>query len=215
MKNRTPSLILLALATVVCVVAASAQTNPPNALVLPPSDWNPKTHILASLVVTNKPGDYPLNNEWVGVEEVTVRTGYFTNLYEMTKQTNRWHHYNELTVCRGPMFPKVHEDRFLSEGDPTAGGPAYRASLPGDGELRTIRDVSSLTNFLGWNPFHDVHSGTNHAAGWLGGVGQTYFTLHPYNSIETLYIEVWRNAPGTNIDGILIRRGRFHLEQQQ
>ena len=213
MKNCALSLILTAFASVINTVVA--QSNSSNSLVLPPSDWNPKTHILATLIATNKPGDYPLGNEWAGVEEVTVRTGHFTDPYEMTKQTNRWRHYNEITVCRGPMFPRVHEDRFLSEGDPTAGGPAYRTSLPGDGELRKIHDVSSLTNFLGWNPFHDVHLGTNHSGGWLGGMGAYYFTLRPYDSIETLYVEVSRNAPGTNIDGILIKRGRFHLQQKQ
>ncbi len=128
-----------------------------------------------------------------------IRTG------EVVMQTNRWFRFDKLTVCPGPIFPIVREDRYISNStNQFGGGFDYRATLSTDNELLAMHDIAAVTNFFGFNPFLKI---TN-------GVGQTvyagYYTLAPYDSIETLDVCFNNKRSSQNIDSILIRRGHFH-----
>jgi hypothetical protein len=197
--DRPSSLFVLTLALMVGAVAViSAQTNKPGPLILPPANWDRGKHVLAPLVTTNKPGEYPLHRDWIGVEKVTARSGWFTNRADMANQTNALLDFDRFTVCRGPIFPVMREDRYISKGG-CGPGPAYRHSLPSDAELLQMRDVSSVSNFFGWYPF---------SRRWTNGesVGICYFSLRPYDSIETLNVTFSKRANDTRIESILVRR---------
>lgn len=162
----------------------------------PPADWDVRQHILASLVITNKPGDYPLQPAWVGSEMVTAYSGYFKTEYERSKQTNRWLRFDRLTVCPGPIFPIMREDRYIwNTATGWRPGPAYRRSLPADSELLRIRDVASVAKFFGFNPFK----------GKCSAFVACYYTLGPYNSIQTINV-MFEKGKGSNIEGIIVRR---------
>lgn len=218
MNNRALALILAAFASVINSV--EAQSNSSNVLILPAPDWNPKTHILAALVATNKPGEYPLTPAWVGEERVTMRTGWYEKEYEFDKQsnlprrTNDWHRFDMFELYAAPVVPRDPTVRVICEmkGKQQTCACGYRPSLPTDSELTKMCDVSSVSNFFGWNYFRNFHPATNQPA---AVIGRRYFTLGPYDSINTLYVEFWKSSLGTNIDGILIKRGRFHLQQKQ
>ncbi|EEF60466.1 hypothetical protein [Pedosphaera parvula] len=198
-------LILVMVVTLLSMSLSKAQSNAPPSIILPAADWNVREHVLASLVTTNKPGDYPLPSAWAGVEKVTARTGWHARKDEVAGQTNRWFHFDKLTVCPGPIFPVMREDRYI--WDAATGrrsGPAYRPSLPTDSELLGMHDDASVTNFLGFNPFR---------SGISGAPGIRYFTLGPYNTIKTLNVTFMKGT-GSNINSILIRRGTFQSEER-
>ena len=191
------------------VTALHPQTNPASSLVLPSKDWNLKEHVLYPLTVTNKPGDYPLQPAWTGVEKVTTRTGWFAKSYAdrfvMELQTNKVLRFDRLTVGSGSIFPS-REDRYIC--DTATGkfpGPVYRPALPTDRKLLAMRDVSAVTNFLGIRAFMN----------WTNAqtVGMSFFTLAPYNSIETLHVEFMKPGNRTEITSILVRRG--HCRNQR
>jgi hypothetical protein len=205
--NRPSSPFILALALIVgAVVAISAQTNKPEPLILPPANWDHEKHVLAPLVATNKPGDYPLHPDWIGVEKVTARSGWFTNRSEMAKQANALLDFDRFTVWRRPVFPVMPSDRFIFKfpGSPTF---AYRRSLPSDAELLQMRDVSSVSNFYGCNPF---------SRKWTNGEAFVicFFSLRPYDSIDTLDVTFSKRANETQIDGILVRRAVLFPQQK-
>ena len=205
MKSCTPTYLLAIAVTVVSVWSLKAQLNKPASIVLPPKSWDISKHILVSLVTTNKPGDYALRPAWVGVDKVTVRTGWHTNEDEMARQTNRWFRFDRLTVCSGHIFPAVPEDRYICNATNEFSREfSYRPSLPTDDELLEIRDVSAVTNLCGWNPFFKMTNGVGQE------VGMGYFTLTPYNSIETLDASFYNKRGSSKIDSIIVRRGHFH-----
>lgn len=182
-----------------------AQSNSASELILPTQKWAYNKHILASLVITNKPGDYPLVPAWNGVQKVTVCTGWFTNDFERKYQTNQLFHFDRLTVCSGPILPILKEDRFICEADGSGQVPGsmfgYRSTLPNDNELLGMLDVASVTNFFGFNAFE-------HFDGRQSDIGVSYFTLGAYDSIETLNVTFMKRA-GTNIESIIVKRGHF------
>jgi hypothetical protein len=190
---------------VLSVWVLKAQVKVPNPLILPPAKWDASQHILASLVTTNQPGDYALRPAWVGLDKVTVRTGWNTNQDQIAMQTNRWFRFDRLTVCSGRIIPVVREDRYICNATNQFGGSfAYRPSLPTDSQLLAMRDVSAVTNLFGWNPFSKMTIGVGQE------VGTGYFTLAPYNSIETVETHFYNQRGSSKIDCVLVRRGHFH-----
>jgi len=72
-----PSSIILATVLIAGAAFTSiAQTSRPAELILPPADWDARTHALASLLTTNKPGECALPLVWAGTEKVTARIGW-------------------------------------------------------------------------------------------------------------------------------------------
>jgi hypothetical protein len=208
MKNRTLNCFLAIMVAVLSAGGLQAQSNSVSALILPPKDWAHDKHILALLVITNKPGNYPLVPTWDGVQKVTVCTGLFTNAFERRYQTNQLFHFDRLTVCSGSILPKLKEDRFICEADGSGQVPGsmfgYRSTLPSDKELLGMQDVASATNFFGFNAFE-------HFDGRQSEIGVNYFTLAAYDSIETLNVTFMKGA-GTNIAYMIVKRGHFRCK---
>jgi len=138
------------------------------------------------------------------MEKVTARTGRYATKDAKMEQTNQWLEFDKFTVGRGSATPKLRDERFISKGEQGYGQATYRVSLPSDAELTRIRDVSSVINFWGWNPFSD---GTNFP-GQAPGI--RLFTLGPYDSIETLQVTFMRRGREEMIDGILVKRSRLY-----
>jgi hypothetical protein len=200
---RTPLLAFVTALAVLCAALAEAQSNASASLILPPENWDAHRHVLASLVGTNRPGQYQLRPAWVGLETVTARSGWYATEAEVITQTNQWLRFDQLTVCSGPIVPVAREDRFIcNASNDSAPSFAYRPVLPTDGGLLEMHDVASLTNFLGFNPFaHDEDRTSAFSA--------CYFTLAPYDSIATCEV-VFMKRKGSKIDGVIVRRGHFH-----
>jgi hypothetical protein len=190
------------MATILSAMALKAQSNASASIILPPADWDVHKHILAPLVTTNKPGNYALQPAWVGVEKVTARSGYFANEHEITEETNRWLRFDRLTVCPSHIFPVMPEDRYICNAtNESSGGFPYRTSLPTDSELLGMHDIAAVNKFIGYKAFY-----TNHV-----GIFAGYFTLGPYNSIDTVNIEF--DAGGSSkIESMIVRRGHFRPE---
>jgi hypothetical protein len=202
MKKTVPFLFLAIMATILLATALKAQSNAPASIILPPADWDVHKHIFFTFVTTNKPGNYPLQPAWVGVEKVTARSGYYANEHEIAEETNRWLHFDRLMVCSGSIVPVAKEDRYICNAT-NAWVPAfaYRSSLPTDTELLGMRDVADVNKFVGYKTFY-----TNHL-----GVFADYFTLGPYNSIDTVNVEF--DADGSSkIESMIVRRGHFRSE---
>jgi hypothetical protein len=119
--------------------------------------------------------------------------------------------FDTFTVAHGPVLPVLHEDRFISKVGRRS-GPVYRQSLPTDAELLQMRDISSVTNFLGWNPFETkLTNGMFKPAAEEPGI--RFFALRPYNSIEILHVTFLKRASeATTIDGVLAKRALLHPE---
>ncbi|HSY17382.1 MAG TPA: hypothetical protein VK815_03570 [Candidatus Acidoferrales bacterium] len=211
MKCHLPIYLMGALVAVCSALMLEAQSNAPGPLILPPNKWDNQKHLLASLMTTNRPGSYSLQPAWVGIEKVTARTGYYTNWFETVNQSNRWFHFERFTVRPGRIMPMAPEDRYVCEVDTNGNDAsfstyAYRAALPTDSDLLGVRDPASLTNLIGWT---FPKGKKTDPRSWVG-IGGAYFTLGPYNSIETVRVEYMQHATGTKIDGIIVRRGHFH-----
>jgi len=199
MKNRSLSFLPIVAAVVFSAMALKAQSNAPTSLILPTADWDVKNNVLFALVTTNNSGDYPLNPAWVGVEKVTMTKGYYTNDNDFVnaEKISQWLRCDRLTVYPHRIMPFAPEDRLICNAtNVSSPGYVYRCSLPTDDELRAMHDVASVTHFFGFNPFK--YSGMH--------IGMHYFELGPYNSIETLSVEV------AGVDSILVRRGYLHAE---
>lgn len=191
----------------VCSLFLRAQANKPAALILPPADWDAGTHILASLVATNSPGDHPLPQTWAGIERVTARTGcYTTNGYttkgEVAHQADQWLEFDQFTVIA--KSSPMREHRFISSKTKADYfGPAYRPSLPSDAELLEIKDTLSVSNLVGWDIFArriKVHTATPTFH---------FFTLRPYDGIQTLRVTFnvsFLKGKENTVQGILIKR---------
>jgi hypothetical protein len=202
MKKFASSFFLAMIATVFSAIILKAQSNAPASIILPPANWDVHKHILFILVTTNKPGNYSLQSAWVGVEKVTARSGYYANEREIMEETNRWFHFDRLTVCPGHIFPVVPEDRNICNSTNDADtGFSYRSSLPTDSELLGMRDVAAVNKFVGYKAFY-----TNHL-----GVFAGYFTLGPYNSIDTVNVE-FNGGENSKIESMIVRRGHFNSE---
>jgi hypothetical protein len=219
MKSR-PSALTLGLMLVVGFAALSlSQTNKHPALILPPADWDAGKHPLASLVATNKPGDYSLPCAWAGMERATARIGSYAAKDEIRREKDEWVEFDTFTVTPGASFPAMRRSIFKGERQY---GPIYRPSLPSDAELLAMRSLSSVSNFLGRNPFPEKSKEpkklTN--SGVVPVEGETtiipcYFTLRPYNSIEIVRV-AFRKRPGeSTMDGILVRRARLHPQPKR
>jgi hypothetical protein len=206
MKKFVSYFFLAIIVTILSATILKAQSNTPASIILPPADWDVHKHVLFTFVTTKKPGNYPLQPAWVGVEKVTARNGYYANEHEIAEETNRWLHFDRLTVCSGHIVPVAKEDRYIcnatNEWSPNF---AYRPSLPTDTELLGMRDVASVTNFFGWNPFWGPDKNGS-------GVGTSFFTLGPYNSIDTLYVFFNKQGGSSNIVSTLVRRGHFRSQ---
>jgi len=200
MKNCTLLLILLFL--IAAVVLLNSQTNIGHSLILPPKDWDRSKHMLASLVTTNRPGDYLLQFDLVGIEKVTVHTGWYAAHHP---QTNVLLKLDRFTVRDGPFSPLVREDRFVWSIEEGRFGRDYRQSLPSDAELLQMRDISSISNFIGGNPF--APGPTNISA---RSVGRGFFTLRPYDSIETLNVTFMKRTHESEIESVLVKRAVLH-----
>lgn len=201
MKNRPLLFILMLVFLIAPVVILNSQTNTGQSLILPPKNWDKSKHLLASLVATNRPGDYPLQYDWVGIEKVTARTGW----YAAHPQTNALLKLDRFTVRDGPFSPLVREDRFIWSVEEERFGRSYRKSLPSDAELLQMRDITSISNFIGGNPF--APGPTNISS---RSVGRGFFTLHPYDSIETLNVTFMKRTHESEIESVLVRRAVLH-----
>jgi hypothetical protein len=209
LKSRTSFFVFAMVVAIFLVTKLKGQSNALTSLILPPTNWDVQKHILAPLLATNMPGNYPLSPPWVGVEKVTARIGWYANEFERRSQTNQWFHFDRLTVSSGPILPRAREDRFIceSKGNSQVSGSVYgyRHSLPTDSELLAIHDDLSVSNFIGWNPFCSAMTNTV-------AIGSSYFTLGPHNSIETLSVMFMKDAGSSNIESIIVRRGNFHSQ---
>ena len=194
------------MAIVLSAMALKAQSNAPASIILPPADWDVHKHILFTFVTTNKPGNYPFQRAWVGVEKVTARSGYFANEQLIAEETNRSFRFGGIKVFSGRIAPVAKEDRYIYIGtNEWWQGFVYRPSLPTDSELLGMRDVASVTNFFGWNPFSEPDI-------YYSGVGRGFFTLGAYNSIDTLQVFFNKQGGSSNIVSTLVRRGHFRSE---
>ncbi|HEX5219047.1 MAG TPA: hypothetical protein VFZ59_05720 [Verrucomicrobiae bacterium] len=213
MKSRLSHIILATVLTALGTFTSTSQTNRPAGLILPPADSDARTHILASLLTTNEPGEYSLPRVWVGAEKVTVEIGSFR-----TKEggpTNQWLKFDQLMVGRQSLHPKQREDRFIisrrekNRGENPIGASFYRASLPSDSELMGMRDFQSVSNLFGWNPFA-------HATNLIGANSQwvsiRYFALGPSDTIETVQVTFMKRGNESQIDNIRVSRSRLHPE---
>jgi hypothetical protein len=207
MKHRTSSIVILALLSLLPTLASFAQSNAPALLILPPADWDVKHHILFGLVTTNKQGTFPLHPAWVGIEKVTVCTGMVYTVLNTDKaeQTARTARLNTFRVWDRSSIPGIPEDRVIESGTKgeIAGG-LYRSSLPTDSDLLEMRDFAAVRRFVG----RDINF-TNHFL----SEGFHYVALGPYDSIDTLYVAFGKMGVATNIDSILIRRGRLYPQK--
>jgi hypothetical protein len=187
------------------VAATAAQTNKP--IIFPPQKWDASKHLLAPFVASNKPGKYPLPFEWVGFEKVTARTGWYTNQIERAEQTNVLIDFDRLAVLPKPL-PIVRENHYISHSK-SGFGAGYRRSLPSDAELLQIRDVSSVTNFLGAIP--SLGANTN-ATGRT--IGIRFFTLGPLDSIATLQVTFDIPNHNSRVAGILVKRAVLYPQSK-
>jgi hypothetical protein len=206
MKHRTSPIVLLALLSLLPAMASFAQSNAPASLILPPADWDVKQHILFGLLTTNKQGTFPLHPAWVGMEKVTVCTGmvYTVLSIDKTEQTARSARLDTVRVWARSAMPRIPEDRVIEDGINGKAGGLYRSSLPTDSELLGMRDFSAVRKFVG----RDINF-TNHFL----SEGFHYVALGPYDSIDTLYVSFGKTGGATNIDSILIRRGRLYPQK--
>jgi len=210
MRHQKLPLILALVIVVAQVVAATAQTNTSAPLILPPPDWDARTHRLASLVATNKPGEYPLPMTWTGVEQVTTRFGWYARLGARAdgEQADAVIEFDKFTVSSEPVPPMLRGG-YLSKGTQGYGWAAYRATLPSDSELLQMRDISSVSNLFGWSPFSkSTNSSVQAPASQAPRI--RLFTLRPYDSIETLQVTFMRRGQESTIDSIMVRRGLLH-----
>jgi hypothetical protein len=206
MKNRVAIFILLALVTLFPTFVLNAQTNALGSLILPPSDWNLKQHILYPLMATNKPDVYQLPAVWTGIEKVTVCTGLVYTVLNIDKadQTTRQVRLDTFRVWAHSTMPGIPEDRALEDSVHGRTGGLYRSSLPTDDELFGMRDFAAVKNFVGKNGGFSTNANAT-------SMGFHYVTLGPYNSIDTLFVAFGKlRGSGTNFDSILIRRGRLY-----
>ena len=190
---------------------AAAQTNGSAALILSPADWDAGNHMLASLVATDKPGEYALPLAWAGAEKVTARTGWYATKEAVAEEKDQWLEFDKFTVGSRTAGPRLREDRFLSKGGQGSGWAYYRASLPSDIELFEIRDVLSVSNLFGWNPFSQA---TNNA-GETVAVSIRYFSLRPSDAIETLQVTFTKRGQESTIESILLKRGRLSPQRKK
>jgi hypothetical protein len=191
--------------------ATAAEANKSASIIFPPEKWDAGKHILTPYVATNKPGDYPLPFEWVGMEKVTARTGWYTNQIMRAEQNNVLIDFDQLEVWPRPL-PIVRENHYISHTK-IGVGAGYRRSLPSDAELLQMCDVSSVTNFLGSIPF----SGANtNATGRT--IGIRFFTLGPLDSIATLQVTfAIPNHPkhDSHVEGILVKRAVLYPQSKK
>jgi hypothetical protein len=192
--------ILMLVVIVGVVVVSKAETNRLSPLILPPADWDATKHRLASFVAKNQPGGYPLPFVWAGMEKVTARIGWYATKDAIAEQTNQWLEFDKFTVSRQPAV-RMFRAGFISRGEQGYGWASYRAALPSDAELLQMRDASSVSNFLGWNPF----SGETNFVTRSPSI--RLFTLRPYDSIETLQVTFKKRSQDSRIDSILVKRG--------
>jgi hypothetical protein len=210
MKNRISLPFLIMLAAWVFVLELNGQSGQSDSLTLPPKGWNVNDHILYGLIVTNKPGDYPLPQPWVGVEKTTARTGYYAGHFEIASETNQLIRLKTLTVSPSLMPAETTAYRYIFD-IPENPFPdfAYRSSLPTDAELLQMHDVASIRDFCyGSNSKHLNFSRTIMFEG-------NYFTLRPYNSIDTLHVEFLRYAGSSEITNVLVRRSHCSSQSGQ
>jgi len=202
--NRLTQLTFLATLTAwLSTQALDAQSNAPASLILPPKDWNHREHILYALTVTNKPGEYLLPSSWVGVEKVTACTGWYAAKdWDTEDKQPKLVQIKRITVSSGRLLPAFPEDRYVWDG-PKKPFPmfSFRSSLPTDAVLLKIHDAESIRQF--WRSEHVPfkNSETN-----MASIGVNYFTLGPYNSIDTLSV-LFMHMPGSSsITNMLVRR---------
>jgi hypothetical protein len=213
MKSR-PSILKLALMlVVVCAAPLLAQSNKPSALILPPPDWDAGKHILAQLLATNKPGDYPLPYAWVGVMKVTAWSDGYPILKE-ERETGEVFEFDKFTVI-DPRRALIHADRFIISTGSTGQfrvEAIYRPSLPADAELLKLQDLSSITNFLGYSPLGWALNFTNLVVKPEAEASSFhFFTLGPYDSLEILEVTFLRRfREPTNLPSVQVKRGRLH-----
>jgi hypothetical protein len=137
------------------------------------------------------------------MEKVTARLGWYATKEAIAEQANQRLEFDKFTVSSQPAAPMLRTG-FLSRGEQGYGWASYRASLPSDAELLQMRDVSSVSNFWGWNPFS---GGTN----FMGQAPSIrLFTLRPYDSIETLQVTFMKRRQDSKIDSIVVKRGSLH-----
>jgi hypothetical protein len=201
MKNCARLPVVILMATWIFARGLNGQSDKTVSLALPPKDWNMSEHALFGLIVTNNPGDYPLHGSWVGVEKTTVRTGWYAAQFEIASETNRLIRFKTLSVLPAHMFPERANYRYLwdSPGKPFPEF-AYRSSLPGDAELLKMHDIMSVSNFCYNLAYEDLKFSNT-----ITFVGN-YFTLRPYDSIDTLHVEFLKYAGSPEITNVLVRR---------
>lgn len=207
MKHQSASPIVAMVLLWGVLMASAAQTNKPVSIIFPPTNWDAGKHILAPYVATNKPGNYSLPFDWAGFEKVTARSGWYTDRVAMVEQTNIFFHFDQLLVVHKPWF---RADRFLGNSE-SSFGPGYRRSLPSDAELLQMRDVSSVSNFLGENPFSSRKTyGTGGSA-----IGVRFFTLRPNDSLSELQVTFMKRNQGSRVDSILVRRAVLYPQRKR
>jgi hypothetical protein len=194
-----PRLINIPLLVLLAVLSgAAAETTP-----------TPK-HVFDPVVVamsTNPPGLYPLAKVWTGREKITFSDGP-----PEVGSPDRHFRFDTAQVLGDFRFALFDAKWWIGERDTNGLKPGtihgYHPRLPSDAELATIRTDAAFSNH-----FHralGLIQVPNFAAGV--GFGSQHFTLGSNNTIETLRVYFYKNKPGTNIQGVTIRRAIIRRE---
>ena len=156
-------------------------------------------------MTTNPPGIYPLGRVWTGTEKIT-----FNDAPPGVGDSNRTYRFDAAQVqsnLRHPLFSKWSITERSTNGINPWTEHAYRPRLPTDAELSAIRNDAAFTNSFG----PGIRFPTGLAA--VGtSLGSRHFTLGTNNTIETLNVYFYKHDPGTNIQGVTIRRATLRRE---
>lgn len=174
------------------------------------ADISPKPkHVFEPIIVamaTNPAGIYPLGRVWTGMEKIT-----FSDAPPGVGSPNRQFRFDAAQVLGHFRHPIYTYHWAIGERGTNGLNPwtehAYRPRLPTDAELAAIRNDAAFTNLFG----PGIRFPTTLAAGGVS-LGSRHFTLGANNTIETLNVYFYKKTPGTNIQGVTIRRGTIRRE---
>jgi hypothetical protein len=156
---------------------------------------------------TNPPGLYPLPKVWTGREKITFSDGP-----PGVGSPDRHLRFDTAQVLGDFRFALFDSKWWIGERDTNGLKPGtihgYHPRLPSDAELATIRTDAAFSNH-----FHRA-PGLIRVPSFAAGVGfgSQHFTLGTNNTIETLRVYFYKNKPGTNIQGVTIRRAIIRRE---
>jgi len=158
-------------------------------------------------MTTNAPGLYPLPKVWTGREKVSFSDGP-----PGVGSPDRTFRFDTAQVLSDFRFELFVSKWWIGERDTNGLKPGtihgYHPRLPSDAELAAIRNDAAFTNLfrraLGLIQVPSFAAGV--------GFGSQHFTLGTNNTIETLRVYFYKDKPGTNIQGVTIRRATIRRE---